>query len=98
MSLSRKRDFCLQCIEHQILLILFYFLVQTVGDINLARRCLRLCLSLDVFSGSALNNLGVIATQMKQMNKAKSYFAAAKTVLPDTYEVLHNTNKINSID
>lgn len=70
--------------------------LQTVGDINLARRCLRLCLSLDGFCGSALNNLGVIAVQMKQLNKAKSYFAAAKTVLPDSYEIQHNSNKINS--
>lgn len=70
-------------------------ILQIVGDNKLARRCLRLCLSYDVFCGSALNNLGVIAIQMKQINKAKSYFAAAKTVLSDSFEVKHNSKKIN---
>lgn len=68
---------------------------QTSGDLNLARRCLRLCLSSDGSHGAALNNLAVISTQLGQFNKAKSYLTAAKAVLSNSDEVEQNIKLIS---
>lgn len=72
----------------------FSFFSKTSGDFNLARRCLRLCLSSDGSHGAALNNLAVISTQLGQHTKAKSYLNAAKAVLPNSEEVELNTKLI----
>lgn len=76
------------------LLIFLLLLFQTSGDFNLARRCLRLCLSSDGAHGAALNNLAVIAAYFTQFGKANSYLTAAKTVLPNSEEVEHNSKLI----
>lgn len=71
------------------------FDLQTSGDLNLARRCLRLCLSSDGSHGAALNNLAVISAQLGQFTKAKSYLAAAKEVLANSDEVEQNISLIS---
>lgn len=76
-------------------MLLFFFHPQTSGDLNLARRCLRLCLSSDPSHGAALNNLAVISTQLGQYTKAKSYLAAAKAVLANSDEVEQNLGLIS---
>lgn len=78
-----------------IKIIFFAFCFQTSGDLNLARRCLRLCLSSDGSHGAALNNLAVISTQLGQFTKAKSYLTAAKAVLSNSDEVEQNIKLIS---
>ncbi|XP_037024472.1 tetratricopeptide repeat protein 8 [Bradysia coprophila] len=68
------------------------FVAMTSGDFNLAKRCLRLCISSDGSHGAALNNLAVLAIKSGQRDKAHSYFLAAKNVLADSDEVKHNLN------
>lgn len=60
----------------------------------MARRCLRLCLSVDGSHGAALNNLAVISAQLGQYTRAKSYLSAAKAVLPNSDEVEQNSKLI----
>lgn len=71
-------------------MINFKLYTQTTGDFNLARRCLRLCISSDGSHGAALNNLAVLAARSGISAKAKSYLLAAKSVLPDSEEVQIN--------
>lgn len=80
-----------------VIFCVFFFSLhsQTSGDLNLARRCLRLCLSSDPSHGAALNNLAVISTQLGQYIKAKSYLAAAKAVLANSDEVEQNLRLIS---
>ncbi|XP_063697648.1 tetratricopeptide repeat protein 8 [Culicoides brevitarsis] len=66
------------------------FVALTTGDINMARRCLRLCVSYDGSHGAALNNLAVLATRTGQYHKVKSYLVAAKTAAPDCEEINRN--------
>ena len=77
-----------------MLLMLF----QTTGDFNLARRCLRLCISTDGSHGAALNNLAILALRVGDQSKAKSYLSAAKSVLPNCEEITHNHNLIEKIN
>lgn len=63
---------------------------QSNGDLNLARRCLRLCVGIDGAHGAALNNLAVLAARCGQQDRARSYLAAAKSVLPGSEEVTGN--------
>ncbi|XP_055684507.1 tetratricopeptide repeat protein 8 [Lutzomyia longipalpis] len=72
------------------------FAALTSGDFNLARRCLRLCISCDGSHGAALNNLAVLAAKAGQRSKARSYLAAAKSALPDSPEIHHNLEHIDS--
>lgn len=72
------------------------FAALTSGDFNLARRCLRLCISCDGSHGAALNNLAVLAAKAGQRSKARSYLAAAKSALPDSSEIQHNLQHIES--
>lgn len=71
---------------------------QTTGDFNLARRCLRLCISSDGSHGAALNNLAILATKVGQHSKAKSYLLAAQNVLPECDEVLQNLKLIEKLN
>ncbi|XP_055919549.1 tetratricopeptide repeat protein 8 [Eupeodes corollae] len=64
----------------------------TTGDFNLARRCLRLCLTSDATNGAALNNLAVLSAHSGDLPKAKSYLSAAKEVLGDSMEIKSNLN------
>lgn len=89
-SKSTKNDHNLQLQN----LHYFSFFLQTSGDFNLTRRCLRLCLSSDGSHGAALCNLAVISAQLGQHAKAKAYLIAAKAVLPDSDEVERNTKLI----
>ncbi|XP_055839092.1 tetratricopeptide repeat protein 8 [Episyrphus balteatus] len=66
------------------------FVAVTTGDFNLARRCLRLCLTSDATNGAALNNLAVLSAHSGDLAKAKSYLAAAKEVLGDSLEIESN--------
>ncbi|KAJ6649815.1 Tetratricopeptide repeat protein 8 [Pseudolycoriella hygida] len=74
------------------------FVALTSGDFNLAKRCLRLCISSDGSHGAALNNLAVLAMKSGHRDKAQSYFAAAKNVLADSDEVKHNQNLFEKRD
>lgn len=67
-----------------------FFNFQTSGDLNLAKRSLRLCLSSDASHGSALNNLAAISAQLGQYSKAKTYLTAAKAVFSNSEEVEKN--------
>lgn len=84
------------CLIYPILLYIdpfflnLLFSFQMSGDLSLARRCLRLCLSSDSSHGSALNNLAVIAAQYGQYHKTKTYLMAAKVVLPTSEEIEAN--------
>lgn len=73
-------------------------LLQTSGDFNLAKRCLRLCISSDGSHGAALNNLAILAIKGGQREKAQSYFVAAKNVLGDSDEVKHNLDLFEKIN
>lgn len=72
--------------------------MQTTGDFNLARRCLRLCISSDGSHGAALNNLAVLAVRSGQQSKGKAYLSAARSVLPNSEEVVHNIKLIEKIN
>lgn len=76
-------------------IVFFIIHLQTTGDLSLARRCLRLCLSSDGLHGSALNNLAVISAQLGRYEKAKSYLTAAKAVLSTAEEVETNISLIS---
>lgn len=81
-------------INHQYILCI----LQTTGDFNLARRCLRLCISSDGSHGAALNNLAVLAVRSGHQSKGKAYLSAARSVLPNSEEVVHNINLIEKIN
>lgn len=72
-------------------------LLQTNGDLNLARRCLRLCVGIDGAHGAALNNLAVLAVRCGQNERARAYLAAAKSVLPSSEEVTCNCELIDAM-
>lgn len=63
---------------------------QTTGDYNLAKRCLKLCLSSDPTNAAALNNLAILCVQEGDLVKAKAYINQAKTILPDLSEIKSN--------
>ncbi|GAB0089111.1 tetratricopeptide repeat protein 8 [Sergentomyia squamirostris] len=73
------------------------FAALTSGDFNLARRCLRLCISCDGSHGAALNNLAILAAKSGQRSKARSYLAAAKSALPNSSEIQHNLQHIDNV-
>ncbi|XP_030383816.1 tetratricopeptide repeat protein 8 [Scaptodrosophila lebanonensis] len=66
------------------------FVAITTGDFQLARRCLKLCLTSDSRNGAALNNLAVLAAHGGDIMGAKSYLNAAKDVLPNSNEIVTN--------
>lgn len=66
------------------------FIGVNIGDLDFARRCLRICTSLDGSHGAALNNLAVIAAKKENSMKAKVYLTLAKKLLPDCPEIKYN--------
>ncbi|CRL00603.1 CLUMA_CG013863, isoform A [Clunio marinus] len=72
------------------------FIGLNIGDLDFARRCLRICISLDGGHASALNNLGVIAMKKENSTKAKMYFNLSKKLLPENDEIKHNINLIEN--
>lgn len=74
------------------------YLTKSNGDLNLARRCLRLCVSIDGSHGAALNNLAVLAVHCGQTERARSYLVAAKSVLPGSEEVGKNNELIDAMN
>ncbi|KAK6640285.1 hypothetical protein RUM44_011971 [Polyplax serrata] len=65
-----------------------------VGDLNLARNCLRLALSIDGNHASALNNLGVLEVKRNNLAHAKSFFASAIRQAPLLFEPNFNHAKL----
>lgn len=61
------------------------------GDMQLARRCLRLCISTDGAHGAALNNLAVLTAKKGGRDRAKAYLLAARTVMPTSAEICRNS-------
>ncbi|XP_018562782.1 tetratricopeptide repeat protein 8 [Anoplophora glabripennis] len=56
------------------------------GDMELAIRCLTLCLSLDSTHASAYNNLAVLHHKTGKINLAKAYLTSAREMEPDLVE------------
>lgn len=72
------------------------FVGLTSGDLKLARRCLRLCISTDGSHGAALNNLAVLTAQKGSRERARAYFLAAQTVMPHSPEICRNNALIGA--
>lgn len=79
-----------------IFMYLLYLSLQNTGDFNLAKRCLRLCISADGAHGAALNNLAMLCHRSGQSHKAKAYLVAARSALPKSEEIEFNYQKFTA--
>ncbi|KAL0267478.1 UNVERIFIED_CONTAM: hypothetical protein PYX00_009733 [Menopon gallinae] len=93
---SQQFDLALGCFERALVLAegeevadVWYNLSHiaiSVGDMNLACHCLRLCLAADGNHALAFNNLGVIELRRGRISQARAFFKIAERLAPSLFE------------
>lgn len=67
-----------------------FFLWKAAGDVDLAMRCLGVCLFCDPSHAAALNNLAVLHRKRGSSGLAKAYLQSAKALRPEMPEASRN--------